>query len=62
LLGSSSTCHAPNYSHIVDLPEGSVTPQLNYITNIVLELKAKLAKIKTEVKEIKKQITIIHLS
>ena len=39
-----------------------VVPQLNYIADIVLELKAKLVKIKTEVKELKKQISIIHLS
>ena len=29
---------------------------------IVLELKVELAKIKTEVKELKKQISVIHLS
>ena len=46
MLESSSTCHAPNYSHIVHLPEGttSVAPQLNYITEIILELEAELAK------------------
>ena len=45
-------------------PEGFTTlaPQLNYITNIVLELKEKLAKIKMEVKEIKKQLAVTHLS
>ena len=64
MLESSPTYPAPNYSHIVHLSEGttSVTPQWNYITNIVLELKAKLAKIKAKVKEIKKQLFAIHLS
>ena len=40
----------------------SVTPQLNYIIDIILELKAELAEHKTEVKELKKQLSIIHLS
>ena len=64
MLESSSTRHAPNYSHIVYTPEGAtwVAPQLNYITDIVLELKAKLVKSKTKVEEIKKQLSIIHLS
>jgi len=50
--------------NIVHSPEGIslVVPQLNYIADIVLELKAKLVKIKTEVKELKKQISGIHLS
>jgi len=54
----------PNFSHIVHSPEGlsPFAPQLNFITDIVSELKAKLAKIKTEVKELKKQISVIHLS
>jgi len=41
MLESSHTCPALNYSHIVYTPEAiiSVTPQLNYITDIVLELK-----------------------
>jgi len=54
MLESSSTCPTPNYSHIVHLPKGttSVGPQLNYIINIGLELKFKLAKIRIEVKEI----------
>jgi len=53
-----------NYSDIVRSPEGlsPLAPQLNYITNIVLELKVELTKIKMEVKEFKKQISIIHLS
>ena len=61
---SSPAYPDPNYSHIVYSPEGTplVTPQLNYITDIVLELKAELTKIKTEVKEFKKQLSIIHLS
>ena len=50
--------------HIVHSPEdiSSATTQLNYINGIVLELKAELAKIKTEVKELKNQIFVIHLS
>ena len=40
----------------------SFTSQLNYLTDIVLELKANLAKIKVEVKEIKNQLAIIYLS
>jgi len=38
-----------------------MTRELNYIIDIVLELKTELAKIKTEVKELKKQISVIHL-
>ena len=64
MLESSPTCPSPNYSHIVHSPEGntSLALQLNYITDIVLELKVELAKIKTEVKEIKKQLSVINLS
>jgi len=64
MLESLSNCPASNYSHIVLLPNGItlVTPQLNYITDIVLELKAELAKIKKEVKEIKEQLFVIYLS
>ena len=36
--------------------------QLNYINNIVVELKSKLKKIITEVKELKKQLPAIYLS
>ena len=63
MLESSPTCLALNYWHIVHSPEGttSVAPLLNYATDIVLELKAELAKIKTEVKKIKKQLSVIHL-
>ena len=63
MVESSPNCPTPNYSYIVHSLEGttSVTPQLNYITDIVLELKDKLAKIKIEVKEIKNQLFIIHL-
>ena len=39
-----------------------VAPLLNYITDIDLELKVKLSKIKIETKEINKQLSIIHLS
>jgi len=48
----------------VHLPEGviSLTPQLNYLSDIVSELKAELAKIKAEVKEIKNQLVVTHLS
>ena len=64
MLESSPACPGPNYSHIVHSPEGntSLAPQLNYITDIVLELKAELAKIKTELKELKNQLTVVHLS
>ena len=64
MLEASPACPGLNYSHIVHSLKGniSVAPKLNYITDIVLELKAELAKIKTEVKEIKKQLSIIHLS
>jgi len=64
MLESSSTCPNSSYSHIVHSPKGiaSLAPQLNYITDIVLELKAELAKVKAEVKEIKKQLAVIHLS
>ena len=55
MLESSPACPGPNYSHIVHSPEGitSLAPQLNYITDIVLELKVELAKIKTELKELR---------
>ena len=61
---SSLTCPGSNYSHIVHSPQGFslVALQLNYITAIILEFKAELAKIWMEVKELKKQLSIIHLS
>ena len=64
MLGVSANCPAPNYSHIVHSPEGvtSLASQLNYLTDLVLELKAELAKIKAEVKEIKNQLAVTHLS
>jgi len=64
MLESSSSCLNPGYSHIVHSPERitSLAHQLNYITDIVLELKTELAKIKTKVKEIKKQLVVTHLS
>ena len=45
-------------------PKGvtSLAPQLNYLTDLILEFKAELAKIKAEVKEIKNQLAITHLS
>jgi len=62
MLESSSTCPTPKYSHVEHTLEGSTSLiQQNYITNIALELKAKLAKIKVEVKEITKQLLMIHL-
>ena len=56
MLESSPAYPGLNYSHIVQSPEGisSIALQWNYITNISSELKAELAKIKTEVKELKK--------
>ena len=64
MLESSPTCPASNYSHVFHSHEGiiSVAPQLSYITNTVLELKVELAKIKTEVKDINNQLSVIHLS
>jgi len=58
MLEPSSACPGPNYSHIVHSPEGNISlaPQLNYITDIVLELKTELTKIKTELKDIKNQL------
>jgi len=42
MLESSPACPRPNYSHIVHSLEGlsPVASQLNYITDIILELKA----------------------
>ena len=64
MLEPSAACPERNYSQIVHSPEGniSVAPQLNYITDIVLELKAELAKIKTELKDPKNQLTVVHVS
>ena len=64
MLESSLACPGSNYSHIVHSPKGNISlaPQLNYITNIVLELKAKLAKIKSKIKDLKNQLTVVHLS
>ena len=49
MLESLNSCPNPCYSHIVHSPEGFtiLAPQLNYITDIVLELKEELAKIKS---------------
>ena len=64
MLELSASCPAPNYFHIVHSFEGatSLAPQLSYLTDIVLELKAELAKIKAEVKETKNQLAVTHLS
>ena len=64
MLEPLDTYPACNYSNIVHTLEGtnSVVPQLNYTINIVLKLKSKLAKIKIEIKEIKKQLSAINLS
>jgi len=47
MLHSSSSCSNPGYSHILHSAEGFTTlaPQLNCITDIVLQLKEELAKI-----------------
>ena len=59
MLEVPANCPAPNRSHIVHSPEGvtSLAPQLNYLSDLVLELKVELAKIKAEVKEIKKSVS-----
>ena len=64
MLEPSFACPGPNYSHIVHSPEGNIwlIPQLNYITDIVLELKAELVKMKTELKDLKNQLTVVYLS
>jgi len=64
MLQSSNSCPNLGYSHIVHSPEGftTLTPQLNYITDIVLQLKEELVNIKAEVKEIKNQLVVTHLS
>jgi len=55
MLEVPANCPAPNYSHIVHSPEGvtSLAPELNYLTDLVLELKTELAKIRAEVKKLK---------
>ena len=64
MLESSPACRGPNYTHIVHSLEGItlLAPQLNYLTDLVLELKVELAKIKTELKELKNQLTVVYLS
>ena len=64
MLEPSSACPESNYSHIVHSSEGNISlaPQLNYITDMVLKLKVELAKIKTELKDLKNQLTVVHLS
>ena len=64
MLESSSTFFAPNYSHVMHTLEGttSLILQLSYNIDLVLELKAELTKIKTKVKEIKRQLSVIYLS
>jgi len=59
-----NACLGPNCLHTVHAAEGIslVAPQLNYIIDIIFELKSKLAKINTEVKELKNQLSVIHLS
>ena len=55
MLELSSACPSPNYSHIVHSLEGNIylAPQLNYITDIVLELKAELVKIKIKLRRLR---------
>ena len=63
MFEASASCLAPNYSDIVRYPVGvmSLASQLNYLMDIVSNLKAELAKIKAEVKEIKNQLAVTHL-
>ena len=58
-----SACPTPNYSHIEQTPKRytSVALQLNYVSDIILESKADLAKIKTKIKEVKEQLHVFHL-
>jgi len=64
MLESSPACPGPNYSHIVHSPKGNVSlaPQVNCITDTVLELKVELAKINAKLKELKNQLTVVHHS
>jgi len=64
MLELSANCPASNYSHIVHSPEGvtSLAPQLNYLTDLVFRIKSRIAKMKAEVKEIKNQLAVTHLS
>ena len=64
MLEPLPACPDLNYSYIIHSPEDNVSlvPQLNHITDIVLELKVELAKIKTELKDLKNQLTVVHLS
>ena len=64
MLESSPACPGPNYSDIIHSLEGNISlaPWLNYITDIVLELKDELAKIKAGLKDLKNQLTVVHLS
>ena len=39
-----------------------VSPEPNYIIGVVLELKVEWRKVKIEVEEVKKQLSLIHLS
>ena len=63
MLESLPACPSTNYPCIVNSSKGitSLAPQLNYITDVVLELKTKLTKIKTEVKELKNKLAVVHL-
>ena len=46
MLEPSASCPTPNYSHIVYSFEGviSLASQLNYLTDLVLKLKAELVE------------------
>ena len=60
MLESSYTCPTPNYSYIMHSLE-ETTSLLSQYHSHSFGIKSRINKIKTEVKEIKNQLSIIHL-